>query len=468
MSSTPLHRRSLLSVLMAAAALLPAAAASAQGQRREVAPAAPAKVAPAAAAGPGLVPDATTDQSAVLQRLIDQAALKGVAVVLAPGRYRVQGIKLRTGTALIGEGARTVLALAGTGPLLVAEGADGLRLERLALDGGAGTEAAKPGVQAGLVEIRASRNIVLQDLALTGSVSNGFLLQACSGRLANSAVTRVAAAGILSLDATGLEIVHNRVSDCANNGILVWRSRAGEDGTLVEGNRIERIAAAAGGSGQNGNGINVFRAGNVLVTANRIADCAYSAIRANAASNVQMVANSCHRIGEVALYAEFGFEGALIASNVIDGSAAGISVTNFNDGGRLAVVQGNLIRNLKRREDEPVDKRGEGISVEADASVTGNTIEGAPTAGIVIGWGRYMREVVATSNVIRQAGIGIMITRDPGAGACLVAHNMIAGTRDGAIRLMDKGVAVGADLARVPPPAGRFTISGNIAVDGSA
>ena len=33
-------------------------------------------------------------------------------------------------------------------------------------------------------------------------------------------------------------------------------------------------------------------------------------------------------------------------------------------GGRLAVVQGNLIRNLKRREFEPEDKRGEGIAVE--------------------------------------------------------------------------------------------------------
>lgn len=467
MPTTPLHRRSLLSVLMAAGALLPAAAVSAQGLRRDTAAPPPAKTAPSAAPGPGLVPDASTDQSAALQQMIDQAALKGVAVVLGPGRYRVKGVKLRPATMLIGAGARTVLALSGSGPLLVADGADGLRLERLALDGSADPPAAKLNAQAGLIEIRNCRNIVLEDLAITGGASNGIVLQGCSGRLANSTIARVAAAGIFSLDATGLEIVHNRVSDCANNGILVWRSRAGEDGTLVQGNRIERIAAAAGGSGQNGNGVNVFRAGNVLVTANRIADCAYSAIRANGASNVQMVANSCSTLGEVALYAEFGFEGALIASNVIDGAAAGISVTNFNDGGRLAVVQGNLIRNLRRREDEPVDKRGEGISVEADASVTGNTIEGAPTAGIVIGWGRYMREVVATSNVIRQARIGIMITRDPGAGLCLVSQNMIAGHRDGAIRMMDQGVPVGADLARVPPPAGRITVTGNVATDGA-
>ncbi len=118
-------------------------------------------------------------------------------------------------------------------------------------------------------------------------------------------------------------------------------------------NRIERIQARAGGSGENGNGINAFRAGSVLVSGNRITDCAYSAIRGNAASNIQMIGNSCARIGEVALYAEFGFEGALIANNLVDGAASGIAVTNFNEGGRLAVVQGNIIRNLKRREAEP-------------------------------------------------------------------------------------------------------------------
>jgi len=92
--------------------------------------------------------------------------------------------------------------------------------------------------------------------------------------------------------------------------------------------------------------VNVFRAGSVLVSSNRIADCAFLAIRSNAGSNCQMVGNSCARLGEVGLYAEFAFEGAVIANNLVDKGATGISVTNFNEGGRLAVVQGNLIRNL--------------------------------------------------------------------------------------------------------------------------
>src|SRR5581483_2757772 len=136
---------------------------------------------------------------------------------------------------------------------------------------------------------------------------------------------------------------------CGDNGILIWRSEVGEDATLVTANRIERIAAKSGGSGQNGNGINVFRAGSVMVTNNRIADCAFSAIRANSASNCQMIGNSCARLGEVALYAEFSFEGAVIANNIVDNAAMGVSVTNFNEGGRLAVVQGRTPRRWSYR-----------------------------------------------------------------------------------------------------------------------
>ena len=175
-----------------------------------------------------------------------------------------------------------------------------------------------------------------------------------------------------------------------------------------------------------------------------------------------MVANSCSRIGEVALYAEFGFEGALIASNVVDGAASGIAVTNFNEGGRLAVVQGNLIRNLARREHEPQDKRGEGISVEADASVTGNTIENAATAGIVVGWGRHMRDCVVTGNLVRAAPLGILVSADASAGACLVSGNMISGAKDGAIRAHDHGKPFGPDLVREATDNGRVRISGNI------
>ena len=170
----------------------------------------------------------------------------------------------------------------------------------------------------------------------------------------------------------------------------------------------------------------------MIVRGNRIRDCAFSAVRGNAASNIQVIGNNCTGSGEVAIYAEFGFEGAVIANNTVDGAAVGVAVTNFNEGGRLAVVQGNVIRNLVPKRPagtDPNDGAGIGIGVEADTAVTGNVIENAPSAGISVGFGQYLRDVTVTGNVVRTVGIGIAVSVAPGAGAAVIADNLIAGAR---------------------------------------
>jgi uncharacterized secreted repeat protein (TIGR03808 family) len=241
------------------------------------------------------------------------------------------------------------------------------------------------------------------------------------------------------------------VRGAGNNGILVWRSQPGDDGTLVIDNRIEDVAARAGGSGQYGNAVNIFRAGNVIVRGNRIRNAAFSAVRGNTASNLQIVGNTCTGLGEVALYAEFGFEGALIANNIVDGAALGVSVTNFNQGGRLAVVQGNVIRNLTNKRPpgtDPNDLAGVGIGIEADTVVTGNVVENAPNIGIAAGWGAYLRDVAVNANVIRNADFGITVSVAPGAGAAVIADNLISGVRRGAIVGMEWNKPVTGDLAK--------------------
>jgi uncharacterized secreted repeat protein (TIGR03808 family) len=304
----------------------------------------------------------------------------------------------------------------------------------------------------------------ITDCEVVGSGGNGITLEACEGEVTGSTVTGPAAAGIFSLDAQGLKLAGNTVRGAGNNGILVWRSEKGDDGTLVIDNRIEDTSARAGGSGQNGNAINVFRAGNVIVRGNRISGAAFSAVRGNAASNLQILGNTCTGLGEVALYAEFGFEGAMIANNVVDGAALGVAVTNFNSGGRLAVVQGNVIRNLVAYRTEgadPGDIAGVGIGVEADTAVTGNVVENAPIAGILLGWGRYMRDVAATGNVVRESGIGIAVSVASGAGSAVIADNLIAGARRGAIVGMDGQAVVTRELAGEAQRYAHLTIGGN-------
>jgi uncharacterized secreted repeat protein (TIGR03808 family) len=407
-----------------------------------------------------LIPDSNNDQTDTLQRLVDDAAARRQPLVLPAGRINFRTLTLRAGTKLIGTSGLTTLRFIGGGAAILASQAHDIRLEGFTVDGA--LNALDSSRAEGLITIRQSNNVQLANLDVRNSLLNGIALTGSGGRVTGCSISVVAQGALFSLDATGLAIDNNRIASCNNNGILVWRTAVGEDGTTITSNRIEKIAAGSGGTGQNGNGVNVFRAGNVMVSGNRIADCAYSAVRGNAASNIQIVGNNCQRIGEVALYAEFGFEGALIANNIVDTAASGISVTNFNVGGRLAVVQGNLIRNLFRRDQEPTDKRGEGISVEADSLVSGNTIENAPSSGIFIGWGSYMRDVTVTGNLIRKARIGIGVQKDTAAGSVLIASNMISGSTDGAIRAMALGVATGADLVR-SDASGRITIVANVA-----
>ena len=445
-------RRSLLTGTIGLGAAAAATAAAHAGPRRDV-------VSPGSVANHALLANADDDQTATVQDLIDRAAAERRPVLLPAGVLRTGPLTLYPGTALIGAHGLTTLQFSGGAGLLVADKSDGIRLQDLVLDGA--SRALEADEDAALVRFTDCANLRITNVTVRRSLANGVTLIRSGGTICDCTIEQVLLAGLRSIDATGLEIAHNDISDCRNNGIQVWRTTAGEDGTLVSANRIARIEAKGGGTGENGNGVNVFRAGGVLVTGNRITDCVYSAVRGNAASNFQILGNSVHRIGEVALYVEFGFEGAIVANNLIDGAATGISVTNFNEGGRLAVIEGNLIRNLHRREKEAIDKRGEGIAVEADTIVSGNVVEGAPTCGIMVGWGRYMRNCLVTQNIIRDAGSGILVSSDVEAGACLIAANMITGAKNGAIRAMTMGRPEGPDLAQ-PSADARIKISDNI------
>jgi uncharacterized secreted repeat protein (TIGR03808 family) len=400
------------------------------------------------------------DQTNMLQAAIDQTAGARVPLVLGPGEYRVGALKLPSGTQLIGVRGATRLIFTGSSSMIAARGADHVTLSGLIIDG-----AARPLPEGGaLVHVAQANNFRMMECEVRRTMRNGIVLEAVEGLLTGSTVTGVGEAAIFSRDARGLTIQGNTVRGAANNGILVWRSAKGNDGTLVMDNRIEDVAATRGGSGQNGNAINVFRADNVIVRGNRISRAAFTGVRGNAASNLQITGNMIDDVGEVAIYSEFGFEGVVIANNTVDGAALGISVTNFNEGGRLAVVQGNLIRNLKPKRPagtDPNDAAGVGIAVEADASVSGNVIENAPNAGINLGWGKYLRDVSVVGNVVRTAGYGVTVSVASGAGTAVIAGNLIAAASRGAIVGMDFAKAVTGDLVKEPTRFAQLQISGN-------
>jgi uncharacterized secreted repeat protein (TIGR03808 family) len=447
-----LDRRSLLTGLTVTGVTVPMATANAS--------AAPAGGFGADVTKLGVRPNSAEDQSRALQNAINAAAGSRIPLFFPPGLYRGADLMLPTGAHLVGVPGASRLSLGFGASLLASSRAEQVHLFGLTFDGGGRPLPEKRG----LLTIRNTRDFVMRDCTLTGAGGTGLVLESVEGEVANNLFTGATKAAIFSLDAAGLTIRNNTIRNIGNNGILVWRAEKGDDGTIVTGNRIEDIAARDGGSGQNGNGINIYRSANVIVSDNRIKNCAFSAVRGNAASNVQIRGNSTSSLGEVAIYSEFDFEGAIITNNIVDGAALGISVTNFNHGGRLAIVQGNLIRNLVTRGKAFIDQeaRGIGIGVEADTIVSGNVVEKAPVAGIWIGWKEYQRDVSVTGNIVRQSRIGIAIQVAKGAGAALVADNLISGTTMGAILGMDGLQKITGDLAHnKPEQLAQFTISGN-------
>ena len=411
----------------------------------------------------GVRPGSPDDQTKVLQRAIDEAARAHAPLALPPGVYRTGMLRLQNGSQLVGVRGATRLVFNGGASMFASEGAGSLGLDGLVLDGGS----IPLPTRRGLVHCLGGRDIRITDCEIVASGGNGIWFENVAGDVSGNIITRSATTAIVSFDAQGLMVTRNTIQGTNDNGIEILRTAIGDDGTLVADNRIEDIKAGPGGSGQYGNAINAFRAGNVIVRGNRIRNCDYSAVRGNSASNIQITNNSVSDVREVALYSEFAFEGAIIANNTVDGAALGVSVCNFNEGGRLAVVQGNIIRNLLAKRPigtAPDDDGGIGIYVEADTSVSGNVIENAPSFGIVAGWGKYLRDVAISGNVIRNAFVGVGVSVTPGAGTALVNNNVISEAPRGAVVGLDHARPITPDLSAEGAPRFAQVIVGTNAV----
>ena len=273
----------------------------------------------------GVRPGSPDDQTKALQRAIDEAARAQVPLALPPGVYRTGMLRLQNGSQLIGVRGATRLVFTGGASMLQGEGAGHIGLTDITLDGGG----IPLPTRRGLVHCLGGRDIRITDCEITGSGGNAVWFENVSGDISGNIITDTATTAIVSFDAQGLSVSRNTIQNTNDNGIEILRTAIGDDGTLVADNRIEDIKAGPGGSGQYGNAINAFRAGNVIVRGNRIRNCDYSAVRGNSASNIQITGNSITDVREVALYSEFSFEGAVIANNTVDGAALGVSGLQF-------------------------------------------------------------------------------------------------------------------------------------------
>lgn len=410
----------------------------------------------------GLNPASNNDQSKILQQILSMASQQRKPVFLEPGRYRVSNITLPEYTNIQGVEGASWLDYAGGNHFVNGENCQMVHLSGLSLDGGL-QPLAEHSIAA--LRIASAGELVVNRCHVTNSAGSGMEISGSHGSLTENQIDScVGYAGILAEDNLSMKIVGNTVEDCANGGILVHRNRRGEDNSIVSGNQIRRISAVLGGTGQWGNGINTYLADNVIVNGNHVSDCAFSAIRSNSCSNIQISDNTALRSGETALYSEFSFEGAKITNNIVDGGATGISISNFNEGGRMSVCSGNLVRNMTGGlpYQDTSHIHGVGISIEADTVVNGNIVETTTNFGLLCGWGPYLRNVIVTSNVISSTRTGVYVSVVEGIGAVNISDNIFSGISEHAIAGYRWQERVTGDLldSRTLPPA-QVKISGN-------
>ncbi len=397
----------------------------------------------------GLVPDSTSDQSDLLQNALDDAARLGFALVIGAGRYMVQEVRVPSGCRMVGVPGASILVAPGSASVLVASEQNSLTIEGLGFEQQSPTERRE---DAHLIYLEACTNVTIADCAFRRFEGNGVWLERCSGRVRDCDFSGLGFVGLHVQDSSAVLISGNRFTGMGNGGIRVWRYENGRDGSIVTANTVSDVKSDWG-DGQNGNGINIFQADEVVVADNTITGCALSAIRANSTNNTIIRGNQCTDSSEVAIFSEFAFSGSIISGNLVDGAATGISMTNFDDGGRLAVCSDNIVRNILPFSPTNPDTRPVGILAEADSAIAGNVVEKVPGIGIAAGWGPFLRDVMVTNNLVRDVDIGIGVSVADGAGNARISGNQISGARRSALGAMEWEKLVSVDLIR---DAGRY------------
>jgi len=403
----------------------------------------------------GLIANSDIDQSAAFQGMVDAAAQSGLPLFVPGGTYQISGIILPANFSLTGLSGATIFRAAKAEPVFAGQGRANIKLTDFGIEGTRDDNGSTD-----LVRLSKCTNVLLDNLNLRGGLENGMVLEQCQARITNCRVSDFRLTGIHLQNSTTTLVQGNIVHDCGNGGIRVWRWENGRDGTIVTDNQISGIGSDSG-NGQNGNGINIFKADEVIIANNVITDCAFSAIRANSTNDTLITGNMCTHSKEVAIFSEFSFTGSIIADNIVDQAAQGISITNFNEGGRLATCSGNIVRNIWPSSPTNPDTSPVGIFAEADTAISGNVVETVPGTGILAGWGPYLRNVLIANNVVRDTKIGIGASVADGAGIARISNNLIAGSKLAAISAMKWSDMAGSDLAHAPNQFPTISVEGN-------
>ena len=198
----------------------------------------------------------TDDQTEALQRAIDRTAGARLPLSSRPASIAHAGWCCRRARSSSACRGATRLVATDHAPLIVARDADHISLSGIIFDGSGKTLPEK----AGLVHLANGRGVAIRDCEMLGAGRNGIVLEGVEGEVTGTTITGAPAPRSSRSMRAGCRSRATRSAARSTTAFRCGARRRGDDGTQVIDNRIEDIGAQNGGSGQNGNAINVFRA----------------------------------------------------------------------------------------------------------------------------------------------------------------------------------------------------------------
>ena len=294
--------------------------------------------------------DGAIDQTAALQAAADAAAETGAPLFLPAGIYSTAKLTLKSGTRIEGVPGETILRYRSGGALIALDGVENVGLSGLVLDGDG-----KPLRERGaLLAASETKHLEIANCRVIFSAANGISLRCVSGSIKDCEIGAVRNAGLVSEDASGLEIAGNRLRDCGETGIVAVALHAAHPGAgiVIADNLVERSAGGIAVA-------NLAEGGRpALIERNRIGS---------------LFIRKQGEPGGIGIAVEAD---AVVTGNVIEGAPACGIIIGWGPHLRDVSVTGNSIRDVLI---------GIGVSIDPSAGtalIAKNLIEGAKDGAI--------------------------------------------------------------------------------------
>lgn len=226
----------------------------------------------------GVEPNAQKDQTAALQKALDELTRSGHPVFLPGGVYMTGPLNLPKTCTIIGVPGQTILS-ATSQALLTGVGPGAFHLSGLTFEG--------PGTKAKFHSLSLTdASVNLEHCRFAGTAAPAIRLENCRGRIAAIEITD-AATGIHATQAAGLAITGCRITASGGMGVLISGNSGDLQGFIVAQNHLGRCStgiSAEGAGVVSGNvvagsaryGLQLGGAkgsGQILAQSNLIRDC---------------------------------------------------------------------------------------------------------------------------------------------------------------------------------------------------